>query len=154
MTSGRRKTPTAVLERRGSRHMGNRTAEPKPSNGAPVAPEWLSENAKIAWSQHADELVGLGLLTLVDDFSYALLCQAYADYVEAVELVRENGLIATSDKGSVYQHPAVGIMNKAAERLMKACREFGLTPSARSGMNVAPPDGKPSGLESKFNIVG
>ncbi len=153
MTSGRRKVPTAVLERRGSRRIGDRTSEPNPPPGDPGAPEWLSERAKEAWSYLAQRLVPLGLLTEIDVHAFAVLCESYADYVAAVELVRKEGRMATSEKGSVYQHPAVGMMNKAAERLVKVGREFALTPAARAGMNVEKPD-EGSGLEDKFKIVG
>ncbi len=149
---GPQKTPTAILERRGSSLLPNRHDDPKPTMGDPGVPEWLSDEAKEAWTQHSAELVRWGLLTVVDGFAYSLLCQTYADYVDAVAVVREHDQIATSEKGAVYQHPAVGIMNKASERLMKACREFGLTPSARSGMNVAPPETEAGGVEVKFKI--
>ena len=58
---------------------------------------------------------------------------------EIVEAAARDGVkfIATTDKGNVIQHPAVGVRNKAWERVVKLARQFGMTPSARAGMAIA-----------------
>ena len=72
----------------------------------------------------------------------ALLCDSIADYVAAREIVRSAAedqttrFLAHTDKGNVIQHPAVSVMHHAWERILKSGREFGLTPSSRSGVKV------------------
>jgi P27 family predicted phage terminase small subunit len=95
------------------------------------------------WRQIAPVLDDMRVLTAADGIPLALLCDALADYVAARKAIdtaeEETGtrFIAATDKGNLIQHPAVGVANKSWERVLKACREFGLTPSSRSSVRVA-----------------
>ena len=84
----------------------------------------------------------------------AMLCEAFAQYVEAKGLVEREGMMAVSDKGNTYQHPAVGLMNSARNALLKWAREFGMTPSARSRINVEASGDEPSLADLLFQAVG
>lgn len=104
----------------------------------------------------------MGVLTKADGLALALLCEPLVRYIEARDLVEAEAkgpdkikFIATTDKGTVYQHPLVGVMNKAWEQAAKMAREFGLTPSSRSGLHATPPK-KPAtgGKERFFKVVG
>lgn len=151
---GPKPTPTKTLKKRGSRRAEGRKGEPQPAPGEPIVPAWLSDDGKLCWQDHVGELSTLGIVTPRDSISYALLCQAYSDYIELLELVRKNGWTAVSEKGGEYQQPAVGAMNKAWDRVMKACREFGMTPSARAGMDIEPGEKPETGKGRFFKVVG
>ena len=119
-------TPSETLKRQGRYRPDRRKCEPE----APAA------NAR------KPTLIDAKLLTVLDTVALGLLCDALAEYLEAGEIVEaaaKDGVkfIATTDKGNVIQHPAVGVRNKAWERVVKLARQFGMTPSARAGMAIA-----------------
>lgn len=149
-------TPTALNKLRGN--PGKRPlpkGEPMPATAdrVPSAPRWLSEEARAEWKRLAPRLHAVGLLTDVDGLALAMLCEAFAQYVEAKGLVEREGMMAVSDKGNTYQHPAVGLMNSARNELLKWTREFGMTPSARSRINVETSGEEPSLADLLFEAV-
>lgn len=138
---GPRPLPTAEKVRRGNpgkRPLNKR--EPKPANAKPTQPRWMRHAAKRQWQRIAQDLHDAGLLTRIDQTALAMLCETYATYVEAMQIVEEQGMVAISEKGSPYQHPAVGIMNQARKELRGWLQEFGMTPSARTGLVVSEAD--------------
>ena len=94
--------------------------------------------------EHWDRLTGYlaesNLLTQVDGDALALLCLAFVEYEEADKEVSLYGMTVMSDKGGVYQHPAVGVRTNAWKKILRLCREFGMTPSARASLKAG--DGK------------
>lgn len=139
---GPKPEPTALKKLRGNpgKRALNRN-EPQPAVGA-KPPRWVNAKSRYHWRKVAPELERLGILTVVDTVAFGLLCDALVDYVlarEVVEAAAEEGgvrFVATTDKGNIIQHPAVGVMNKAWERVLKACREFGMTPSSRTSLQT------------------
>ena len=77
------------------------------------------------------------VLTAADGDAIAMLCVAFEEWKSADIIVRDEGEICHSEKGGVYQHPAVGIRTNAWKKIVRMLREFGLTPSARAGMKMA-----------------
>ena len=140
---GPKPKPTTVAKRLGSHHLADRKSEVTPETGRPGLPAWLSPRARKCWARIAPLLEKEGLLTRLDGTALALLCEPLADYILAREIVdaaaQESGtrFITTTDKGNLIQHPAVGVMNKAWEKVVKLLREFGMTPSARAGLAIA-----------------
>lgn len=88
----------------------------------------------------------MGVLTLADGTALELLCSAYADYLEASEVVRVAGTTYTSTTAqgdTMYRpRPEVAMRNDAWNRVAKMLAEFGLTPSSRSKVTVDPVTGK------------
>ena len=155
MRPGSRPKPTAMKRRAGN--PGKRPlneSEPEPKPGEPERPQWLSEVGQTVWDAEAAELASIGVLTQADGIAFGLLCEAMANYIEDVQAVRDDGKVATSEKGSVYQHPRVGMRNKSWEQVMRACREFGLTPSSRSQVTATKPQQRPEGKGRFFKVVG
>ena len=106
-------------------------------NVAPVCPQWLSSEAREVWDSMIDRLLEIpGLLARLDGESLARYCHDWCDFHAARQLVEREGMVATSEKGAVYQHPAVGIRNKAHDRLTKFEARFGMTPSDRARLHV------------------
>ena len=110
--------------------------EPQPTTEIPEPPEWLSDEARACWDRVTVELKAMGILHKADQETLVMYCEAWDAYVEAWRAVQQHGMIAYSESGSVYQHPAVGIKNKAAAMVLKMAQEFGLTPSARTRVKV------------------
>lgn len=138
---GRKKKPTAIHIAQGThqpcRH-GDPESEPQfvDAGSAPVAPDWLGEHGRAVWAELAPQLSPQGCLTNVDLPAFACYCEAWDELRASLAAIEIHGRIATSEKGGSYQHPAVGIKNKAIARIRDFSHEFGLTPSARAGLNV------------------
>ena len=114
---------------------------PAPAIEIPPFPKWASANAAAYWKEIARYLFDNGLLTRLDQVALALLCEALAEYCECREIVaaaatsEEGGAkyVTWTDKGNIIQHPAVGVMNKAWQKVVKLLIQFGMTPSAGPG---------------------
>jgi P27 family predicted phage terminase small subunit len=101
------------------------------------------------------QLVAIGLYTVIDHAMLEMYCQAYGDWIEAKRKIRETGgRVLRSRQGQLYTNPWVHEANGAWERLRKASAEFGMTPSSRSRVRVATAEHEPSLEEQLFAMVG
>ena len=152
---GPKPTPTAVLKVRGSWLAKTRKSEPKPENGQPICPRWLCAEAKSAWKQIIPKLDAMGVLATIDGNTLARYCSLWVRWKKADAFVQEKGEAYTlrnppveeGQEGSVrcvMQWPQVAIVNKLGAELLKIEREFGMTPSSRTGIQI-----KSSGKEKQ-----
>ena len=120
----------------------------------PVCPSWLDKEAKAEWRRISKELYNAGLLRAVDKTALALYCRSFSIWKRASLLVDEKGFIVKTKNGNIIQSPALGIANVQAREMMKALKEFGMTPASRS--RLVPDDDtekEPSLAEQMFAIV-
>lgn len=147
MRTGPKPQPTAlrVLEGNRQRRPLNER-EPLPPEDIPVAPEFLTGHAKEEWDRLADDLYGMGVLTVIDVTAMAAYCVAYgrwrkaeadldADIKRALADKKDKtmgaALVETSN-GNLVQNPLIGIANVARRDMMRLAAEFGLSPSSRT----------------------
>ncbi|QDU62158.1 Phage terminase, small subunit [Planctomycetes bacterium Pan216] len=136
---GPKKTSDATKRLRGTNRKDRDDQSLKLKRGIPTRPKWIvHEVAVIEWDRVVEILANDNVLTLGDQGILALYCQAYADWIEAKEVIEDEGITTETDKGNVIQHPAVGACNKAWERCLKAAKELGLTPASRSRVDREP----------------
>ena len=151
-------TKPSVLKQAQGTYRKDRVAgtEPKPLPGDPGCPTWLHREAKREWRRIVPELLRLNLLTIVDRAALAAYCQAYARWYEAEKLVKTEGALAYTLQGNVYQHPAVGMANKAMHEMRAFLAEFGMTPAARTRIDAKPPaeEGKNDAKAFLFGVRG
>ena len=88
------------------------------------------------WYRLTDFLSEENLISRLDGDALALLCLAFVEYEEADKEVAMYGLTVMSEKGGFYQHPAVGVRTNAWKKILRLCREFGMTPSARASLKT------------------
>src|SRR5262245_28250904 len=112
--------------------------EPKPTAGKPKCPAWLDAEAKRKWRELVPELDRIGLLTVVDGDALAVYCEAWSCFRRACESLTVNGDTFTTDNGYLMPRPEVAIRNAARDTLKKFAALFGLDPSSRSRLAVAP----------------
>ena len=134
--------PSAVQKRLGTYRADRRAGEVMPPAETPSVPPWVKGRARKCWKQLAPILEENNLLTRLDQVALALLVAPLADYILAREIVEEAAktetrFLVTTDKGNIIQHPAVGVMNKAWEKVVKILVQFGMTPSARASLATA-----------------
>lgn len=105
------------------------------------APDWLCSvrGAREAWDQIADELAGIGLLTVIDRTSLEALCVSYAIWRDAISDCEENGYTITQERthggGPVrVKNPSFVIAKEALQDFVRISAKFGMTPSDRAGL--------------------
>lgn len=134
---GRKPKPTAlkVLEGNPGKRPLNEL-EPKPKKQAPSCPSWLEPEAKKEWRRMAKTLESIGILTEIDKASFAGYCQAYARWKEAEEFLSKHGTIFKTPSGYIQQVPQVSIAQTYLKVMKDFSSEFGLTPAARTRIQV------------------
>lgn len=160
MIGGKRPTPTnlkKLLGNPGKRRLPTREAFVPRSLPAP--PAHLSPEAIEEWQRVSAELFNVGLLSVIDRSALAAYCQVYGRWVQAerglAALAKLDpvyaGLLHVAGNGALTQHPLVGTANKAAADMVRYAGEFGMTPSARSRITAAPPEGEKDPAAEFFN---
>lgn len=141
-------TPTNLLKLRGSPLATKRrdSSEPKPERTCPRCPNWLDAEAKAAWRQLVPQLDAMRVLTRIDGNALTRYCQLWARWKKAELFVQKHGdtYPLKDESGRIkclMQFPQVAIANKLAAQLTRLEQEFGMTPSARTRIQVpvAPP---------------
>ncbi len=109
----------------------------------PQCPKHLDNTARKEWRRVAPILFEHGLLTELDTAALASYCQNYARWIDCEEIIAEEGLTFTTEKGYIGQRPEVGLANKCMTTIKDFCKEFGLTPNARGKMLLPDRPNKP-----------
>ncbi len=140
---GRKPKPTAIklLEGNPGKRPLNKN-EPKPKKDVPKCPSWLLPEAKKEWKRMAEQLELLGLLTAMDMTAFAGYCQSYARWKEAEDFITKHGSIFKTPSGYVQQVPHVSIAQSNLKIMRDFCSEFGLTPAARSRLQLTKENSK------------
>jgi P27 family predicted phage terminase small subunit len=106
----------------------------------------LSEYAKHEWNRIGPELHRLGLLTVLDETTFAAYCSAYGTWCLAEELLSREDFVVPGER-HVVANPLQRIAREAARDLIRFGGEFALTPSSRARAAAGLPPIKPP---SKF----
>lgn len=128
------RTPTAILEQRGSwrakqrRDAGEPTLEPS----RPDCPAWVVGSARQYWPQLAALLFDMGVMADAHTPALALLVNSLARYLECEAMLTDTGVLTDGRRNPVWM-----ARNKAWEQVFQALREFGLTPASLSRVKVA-----------------
>ena len=141
---GKKPTPTKLKMLRGN--PGRRPLlkhEPRPTPGAPPAPDWLDPLSRQTWDRIVPELEAIGILTQVDAFVLEAFCVCYAHWVELEQAVAKIGPVyqPSNKKGSKYlqQVPHVTIALKYLDEARAFAAELGLSPSSRARIGLPSP---------------
>ena len=130
--------PTALKRLKGN--PGRRKlndAEPQPRQaGQPSAPKWLPEAAREEWRRVVNELHATGVLTTVDLAVLEAYCISYANWRDAEILLKTQPRVIESDKGNLYISPWANEARACMRDMLKMAQELGMTPSARSRIQV------------------
>jgi P27 family predicted phage terminase small subunit len=120
--------------------------EPQPAALPVECPTYLSEAARAKWVELAPHLEVMGVLTAVDVDLLAAYCECYARWRRLAQLaassppVFRRGGKAEGDKPegeTVFaRNPLWSQVRDAEAALRVMAREFGFTPSARSGLRA------------------
>lgn len=137
---GPAKTPEEVKKARGTYREDRDGGGPEFTAAVPPAPpRGMHRTAAAEWKRLAPLLVVRGLLTEADWLAWQMGFAAYDTWLTSSETIRKEGSVLWTEKGYPLPHPEVAIAGRAYQALWRFCREFGLTPSARTGLNIKPP---------------
>ncbi|WP_414867559.1 phage terminase small subunit P27 family [Pseudomonas donghuensis] len=100
----------------------------------------MSSEGQVAWGRLTVLLDRMGVLTEADGFALERLCDCYAEILALRDLVDAQGRIyeTTSTQGELVlkANPAVAMLADVDRRFKSYLVEFGLTPAARSKVQV------------------
>ncbi len=161
---GRKPIPNIIKIMRGNpgkRPLNKR--EPIPPKGTPDCPSHLMKDAKAEWRRMVPILESMGLLSTLDMAALSAYCQAYGRWQQAEREMKRltkkgtTGLLIKTMQGNYIQNPLLGIISRNIQLMHKFITEFGLSPSARSPIQVDQTDGEQDSLsawEEKDKHVG
>jgi len=133
----RRREPTSLKIVRGNPgHQRINRAEPKPVSILPSPPSALSTAAKKIWKSHGAQLEELGVVTKIDEASFAAYCATYARWMELQGYLRTAPLVVERSNGGLEANPVIKMAADQQVLLLKVAMEFGLTPAARSKVSA------------------
>lgn len=141
--TGRPPIPTSIKVLRGTARPDRMRNEPKPKIKAPRCPGWLSPVARREWKRLAKQLVVLGVLTDLDRGVLSAYCVAWAKWLQAEQAIEKHGLLIKTKTGYVMQSPVVSIAKQERKAMLEAGAELGLSPAARTRINVPAPQSAP-----------
>lgn len=136
MTKGRKPTPTAIKQLRGT--VQPCRTNPKelvldPVSKLPNAPRWFSVTAKTIYKTKGNQLKEIGVLTVLDLELFISFCREYADYLDTAAELEKIPLKAILDEKSEQVFRRMSKINRESwERAKSLAAEFGFSPSARA----------------------
>jgi P27 family predicted phage terminase small subunit len=101
-----------------------------------AAPRGMSDAAKLKWVEASAEWQLV--LTGSDRDGLRMYCEAWAEMMNALDRVREDGAMILTPNGMVQKSPWLTKVEQSREFCRKMLTEFGGSPSAR--MRVSAPD--------------
>lgn len=126
------------------------SAEPVPPAGAPEPPEFLDERSRRVWDQLVPMLSKTGLARKIDGCALGRYCVSLIMWHDAVDFTRKNGTTYAVRAESTYaegkevpgrvlgfrEFPQAAQVRKLSQQLLLIEREFGLTPAARTRIQI------------------
>lgn len=129
--------------------------EPQPRKVAKVEPpEGLTEDGKKIWKELSEEMIRIGLLTVLDLHALHRYVRYLLEYYDAER--RINGVLVITMKWPngqirhVTPNPYLSIRNNASTQLSRLEQSLGLTPSARARMIAMVQGGAPPSEEDPY----
>ncbi|MBK8270175.1 MAG: phage terminase small subunit P27 family [Planctomycetes bacterium] len=154
-------TPTPILKLRGSTLVTKKRekAEVRGPAGLPECPDWLDSEGQAAWEQIVPLLSAMGILTRIDANALGRYCRLWTRWKKAEEFITKNGDVypLKAEDGKIkclMQFPQVSIAMKLAQQLTRLEQEFGMTPSARSRIQLQNGTAETNSDKSRFFEVG
>lgn len=152
---GRKPKPTALKRLQGNpghRRLSEHELQPKP--GLPRCPAHVQGIARREWHRVGRILGGLGLLTLADRTALEIYCLTYQHWVEAEAMVAKTNLVVKGNKQPLILNPFFVASQRLSAQLQAILVEFGMTPSSRSRLSIAPPPEKDPFTEYLSGVQG
>ena len=133
----RPKKPTKLKVVQGTNRPHRNNNEPQVAIEIPPCPDYLGKEAKKYWDEIAEQLANVGLIGIVDGALFGLHCDSYGRFVEISKKIDTlDRMVSHSPNGMEIQSTWWQIRNKLYDQIIKTGTEFGLSPTARSKINL------------------
>ena len=158
-TRGPARTPTVKLAELGSHRAKTRAAtEPKPATTKPKTTLRLTPEERRVFNSVCKLLSGMGLQAVTDGNAIARYAMNLLRYQDACDWCVKHGesfpVYETINGERKIRHmkrfPQSLVRNELESTLLRLEREFGLTPSARAGLDVETTTTRGAGPASKY----
>jgi P27 family predicted phage terminase small subunit len=148
---GRRPKPEAIKDLEGRPGKQRRRHGVKPPPGKAIMPDVVAEDlvARAEWERLGPQLELLGLLSPVDQQTFAGYCLAYSMFVQAKRQLVTDGFVYKTSSGQIKKHPILDAMMKAGAEMRKFGIEHGITPSSRTKVTPLSPQPTLPGVPEK-----
>lgn len=103
----------------------------------PTCPGYLDDIAREEWAFICSALKEIGVLQSTDRAGLELYCKAYSRAKKMAALIEKEGEVITSPNHYLQPHPAIAIMESAENTCTKWLIQFGLTPAARTKLDIS-----------------
>ena len=136
---GRPRKPDALKELEGTMRKDRKVEGSARATGMPKRPIGLSSQAVRIWKSLGPKLHDLGLLAEIDASTFAVYCQAYADWLQLTRILTKLGptnWYFETQSGYRQAIPEIAVRDKAYQVMQRLETRFGLDPSSRSGIST------------------
>jgi P27 family predicted phage terminase small subunit len=99
-------------------------------------PQELNIEGQKEWNRVIELLGEKGFLEDLDRQALMAYCDAVSEYIELMKRCNKMPPMIKTTKGNWVQNPVLSAKRAARDALLKASKDFGLTPWARSRMDV------------------
>ena len=110
--------------------------EPLPS-GRPIMPAEMDEEAPAVWRRVMRHGGSSGVIRATDTDALRCYCEAVSRYNRVARIYARTDPVI-KDRGHLVKNPLYQIVRESSDQVRMFARELGLTPSARSGLEVEP----------------
>jgi P27 family predicted phage terminase small subunit len=122
--------------------------EPQPLTGEPQMPRHLDATARRVWRRLVPLLQATRVLSETDEIALATLCMTYSRLIQGQKLLTADQLLMKVGKrGHLQPSPALSIVRRESEQLLKLLTHFGMTPATRSRVEITSPTDEIDPLE-------
>ena len=115
--------------------------EPTAIDRPPLCPSDAAADVQAVWDYTVAELQAMGLARSADRDALRCYCEAVIAHRKAAEIVARSSILIKGLHGGLVRNPALAVLRDNAMTVKAFAQEFGLTPSARSGIAVSKPVG-------------
>ena len=135
MARPRKPTNLKVVQGTNRPHRNNN--EPQVAIEIPPCPDYLGKEAKKYWGEISKQLANVGLIGIVDGALFGLHCDSYGRFKEiSGQLEKIEDMLDETPNGLGVQSALWQIRNKLWDQVLRSASEFGLSPAARSKINL------------------
>lgn len=136
------KKPSSVLKSRKTfrRDRHSDDLEAVANANLPKPPSHLSAAQRKQWHEIGQQLHKVGLCSDLDAICLELLVRSYCEMNNAQNRLSSGDLVLeVGDGGALQANPLVGVIAKHLATLKWCLTQFGMTPSARTGIRLPEP---------------
>lgn len=146
---GRKPKPNKQKQLSRSKHVNKDAVEfDEISNVDP--PEWLDDLASQMWETVCPELCSKKVLAVTDLHNLEAFCTAYSTWRQAVQEVKDKGLVVEGATGGPIKNPACTVVNESLRHMSMFGASLGLDPAARGRLTGGSSGGGNTNQFAKF----